>query len=243
MGQYCDSVKLERNWFHWLLSSSVPDLEKYREHGLLWTKIVGNDVDEKGNILYDPRNPNRAHCIALAVPIHLTSYNGTLSNSTVLTADGPIEQLLPGKDELNLLSASWLHELEHPFTQRDKVIPSLENDEYFLELPTEMTWHAVLEDVNNICHGIAMRFKQPSEEEHLELSNDALLQVINKLASYKLVYTPGRAPVFNLLTTTIHRCMYSIMNRRKIQRQGLQKLQSDVKAGMPFLGYTSQIRH
>lgn len=239
MGQYCDSAKLERNWFHWLLSSSVPDLEEYRKHGLLWTKIVGNDEDGSDT---NPRNPNRAHCIALAMPIYLTSDNGTLSNSTVSTANGP-EQPLPGKDELNLLSESWLHRLENPFTQRDMVIPSLENEEYILELPTEMTWHAVLEDINNICQGIAMRFKQPSEEEHLELSNDALLQVTNKLASYKLVYTPGRAPVFNLLTTTIHRCMYSIMNRRKIQRQGLQKLQSDVKAGMPFLGYTSHTRH
>lgn len=241
MGQYCDSAKLERNWFHWLLSSSVPSLEKYREHGLLWTKVVGNDENDQDNTLPNPRNPNRAHCIALAVPIYLTSYDGTQSNGTVFTADGPVEQPLPGEDELSLLSDSWLHRLENPFTQRDRVIPSLENNEYILELPTEMTWHAVLEDINNICQGIALRFKQPSEEEHLELSNDALLQVTNKLASYKLVYTPGRAPVFNLLTTTIHRCMYSIMNRRKIQRQGLQKLQSDVKSGMSFLGYSSRI--
>ena len=68
-------------------------------------------------------------------------------------------------------------------------------------------------------------------EEQLELSNEALLQVTNKLVSYKLVYTPGLAPVFNLLTTTIHRCMYSIMNRRKTQRLGMQKFVDQVQSG------------
>jgi hypothetical protein len=71
----------------------------------------------------------------------------------------------------------------------------------------------------------------PSEEEHLDFSNEALLQVTNKLKMRKLVYTPGRAPVFNLLTTTIHRCMFSIMNRRKTQKNGLYKLMEDMKAG------------
>ena len=133
---------------------------------------------------------------------------------------------------MTLLSDSWLHRLDIPFTQMGEVIPSLEAKGYMLEVSTVPTWHAMLVDVGNMCLGIAMRFKQPTEEETMELANDALLQVTNKLASYKLVYTPGRAPVFNLLTTTIHRCMYSIMNRRKTQRQGLQKFVNDVQSGI-----------
>lgn len=234
MGQYCDSVVLERNWFHWLLSSSVPNLEHYRELGLLWTKVVGTASSESEQVpaLPDPRHPTRAHCIALAIPIYLNSYNGTPQPSgTVFATEGPQKLPLPSNGELTLLSDSWLHKLDIPFTQRDRVVPSLESKGYIRELPTEMTWHAVLGDINNMCQGIAMRFKQQSEEETFELANEALLQVTKKLAAYKLVYTPGRAPVFNLLTTTIHRCMYSIMNRRKTQRQGLQKFQADVQAG------------
>lgn len=236
MGQYCDSKVLEKNWFHWLLSSSVPDLEEYRRHGLLWTKIVGNASSDKKQVpaLPDPRSPNRAHCIALAVPVYLNSYNGNPQpQGTAFVSGKPKKITLPTEDrELNLLSDSWLHRLDTPFAQMDEVIPALEAKGYMRELPTEQTWHAMLGDIDKMCRGIAMRFKQPSEEEQMELANEALLQVTNKLASYKLVYTPGVAPVFNLLTTTIYRCMYSIMNRRKTQRQGLQKFVDDVQAGV-----------
>lgn len=232
MGKYCDSEKLERNWFHWLLSSSVPSLELYRELGLLWTKVVGR-VDGQVSSLLDPMYPTRVHCVALATPVYLNSYKGIpQSNGTVFTDEGPHNLPLPSKDNLDLLSDSWLPKLGNLFTQRDMVIPNLENKGYVRELPTDTTWHAMLRDINNMCLGIAMRFKQPSEEEQLELANEALVQVTNKLASYKLVYIPGKAPVFNLLTTTIYRCMYSIMNRRKTQRQKHQKFVSDVQVGV-----------
>lgn len=234
MGQYCDSKVLEKNWFHWLLSSSVPDLECYRGLGLLWTKVVGNTSSDGKQCLPNPRSPNRAHCIALATPIYLNSYDGTPQpQGTVFVGGKPQRIILPARDsELNLLSDSWLHRLDTPFAQMDVVIPALEAKGYIRELPTEQTWHAMLGDIDKMCQGIAMRFKQPTEEEQMELANEALLQVTNKLASYKLVYTPGLAPVFNLLTTTIHRCMYSIMNRRKTQRQGLQKFVDDVQSGV-----------
>jgi hypothetical protein len=229
MGKYCDTKVLEKNWFHWLLSSTVPDLEKYRELGLLWTKTTGVTVIKDGkNITIS----NQIHCIALATPIYLNSYHGKpQSLGTVFVGGKPQKIALPN-EELNLLSDSWLHQLDTPFKQMGTVIPRLEAKGYIRELPTEQSWHAMLEDIDKMCQGIALRFKQPTEEETMELANDALLQVTNKLARYKLVYIPGKAPVFNLLTTTIHRCMYSIMNRRKTQRQGLQKFVDDVEAGV-----------
>lgn len=237
MGQYCDSKVLEKNWFHWLLASSVPSIEHYRKLGLLWTKVFGDD-GEYLPVLPDPKREvndgpvHRLHCIALAVPVYFSSYGGTpQAKGTILNSSEEI--ILPTEDnELNLLSDSWLHDFDNPLSQLGKVIPNLIVNGYIIEYPTELMWHAVLKDIDNICRGIAMRFKQPSEEEAMELTNEALLQVTNKLASYKLVYTPGRAPVFNLLTTTIHRCMYSIMNRRKTQRQGLQKFVDDVQSGI-----------
>lgn len=237
MGQYCDSKVLEKNWFNWLLASAVPNIEHYRKLGLLWTRIFGDD-GEYLPVLPDPKREAengpvyRLHCIALAVPVYFSSYNGIPQTKGTI-GDSDEEIILPTEDnELNLLSDSWLHDFDNPFIQLGKVIPNLSANGYIIEHSTELMWHAMLSDIDNMCRGIAMRFKQPTEEETMELANEALLQVTNKLASYKLVYTPGRAPVFNLLTTTIHRCMYSIMNRRKTQRQGLQKFVDDVQSGI-----------
>lgn len=231
MAQYCDTKVLERNWFHWLLSSSVPDLELYRKHGLLWTKVIG--ADQSSRHLPNPRSPKRSHCIALATPIYINSHNGKLSDHGIVFNNGKSKKVdLPTCEDLSLLSEHWLHNLNDPWSQMEVVIPSLIEKGYIKELPTDLTWHAMLDDINKMCLGIAIRFKQPTDEEQTELANEALLQVIRKLVDYKLVYTPGLAPVFNLLTTTIHRCMYSIMNRRKTQRTGLQKFCDEVQAGI-----------
>lgn len=227
MAQYCDSQKLEQNWFSWLLSSKVPLLEQYRTLGLLWTKVIGVVTDAEGTpltrhgkTLPNPSHPVRAHCIALATPIFFHS------------RDGVPDQILPSTEILNLLSDDRLHRLDHPMIQLTEVIPDLEARGYVKETPSNITWHAMLEDINRICFGIAMKFKPRNEDEHAELVNEAIIQVIKKLAEYKLVYTPGRAPVFNLLTTTIHRVLYSIMNRRKHQREGLSRMLGDAEAGI-----------
>jgi hypothetical protein len=240
MGQYyCDTKVLEKNWFHWLLSSSVPGLELYRKYGLLWTKILG-DQSSVGK-LPNPRSPNKMHCVALAVPIYIGSNKGILDDFATIDIDGQTKKVelrlacsiaLPHEQELKVDSDSILHTTNNPFVQTETIIPSLLRDGYILEMPTDDAWHAMLRDIDRICRGIAVRFKQPTEEEQTELANEALLQVIRKLVGHKLVYIPGLAPVFNLLTTTIHRCMYSIMNRRKNQRIGLQKFCDDVQAGV-----------
>jgi len=256
----------------------VPDLELYREHGLLWTKVIGSNQSSRH--LPNPRSPERTHCIALANPIYIDSSNGRLRRqghveyaiaSRALRQAHPQGTVIQGKhkrvdlpkqvhpqgtviiqgkhkrvdlpkiEDLSLLSDSWLHDLNHPLRQIDEVIPALLSKGYILELPTKTTWHSMLDDINKMCHGIAVRFKQPTDEEQADLANEALIQVIRKLVDYKLVYTPGLAPVFNLLTTTIHRCMYSIMNRRKTQRTGLQKFSDEVQAGI-VPGYKSNVR-
>lgn len=240
VAQYCDSQKLERNWFHWLLSSKVPNLEQYRKLGLLWTKVIGVATDDDGSPIHrhgkalpNPSHPVRAHCIALATPIYLNSHDGELQTHGTVFQDGkPVRQALPPTDVLNLLSDDPLHRLGDPFVQTTEVIPSLREKGYIREIPTNVTWHAMLEDVNRICHGIAMRFKPRNEDEHAELTHEAVVQVITKLAHYKLVYTPGRAPVFNLLTTTIHRVLYSIMNKRKHLREGIGRILEDAAAGV-----------
>lgn len=240
MGQYCDSNKLERNWFYWLLSSSVSGLEPYRKSGLLWTKIIGVAKDGDGNAIYksgktlpDAMYNHRLHCIATANPIYFETIDGIVPELGNLHIDGEsIPHPLPTVEELSLLSDSRIHCLEdNIFKQYDETIPTLLSNGYVVELPSDLTWHAMLADVDKMCQGIAIKFNLPSEEEHLDFANEALLQVTNKLKHKKLVYTPGRAPVFNLLTTTIHRCMFSIMNRRNTQKKGMNKLIDDMKSG------------
>lgn len=240
MGQYCDSNKIEKNWFYWLLSSSVPNLESYRTLGLLWTKVIGvatgadsQPILKSGKTLPDAMFPRRLHCIATGLPFYFESNNGSIPAEGMMHRMGETTlRLLPQAEELSLLSESEIHCFETDiFVQYDEIVPRLQDDGYIREIPTQQSWHAMLEDVNKMCQGIAMKFNLPTEEEQLDFANEALLQVTNKLRAKKLVYTPGRAPVFNLLTTTIHRCMFSIMNRRKTQKNGMFKLMDDMKAG------------
>ena len=85
-------------------------------------------------------------------------------------------------------------------------------------------WHSLLKDIAAMCAGIVCKFNQPSEEAKASLANEAFVQVASKLQRGRLKYMPGRAPVFNLLTTTIHRCIYSALSKDKRQRRNLVAL-------------------
>lgn len=235
MNKYCDSDKLEKNWFLWLLSSSVPELEYYRNFGLLWTKIIGvatgddgKPIIKNGRTFPNAMHPKRLHCIISAQPLYFESNDGKIPIEVV-------SRTLPQTGELSLLS----HKIQSNDVQYGEIVKQLQADGYILEASTDSTWHAMLEDVNKMCYGIATKFNLPTEEEHLDFANEALLHVTNKLRAKKLVYTPGRAPVFNLLTTTIYRVMYSIMNRRKSQKQNLSKLMEDIKSGRIMTSHRS----
>lgn len=239
MGQYCDSKVLERNWFDWLVASATPSLEIFRINELLWTKVLGSVKDDKGIVLkkggatfIDPCSLDREHCVALPNPVYFKSHGDVLTFGTVNKNGEMINIGLEDvAKELTLISDSWLHDFSDPFVVQRKIIPNLIKDGYIKEKPVDITWHAVLTDVSNICQGIAAKFNPPSDEEHMELAQEALLQVINKITKRKLVFTPGRAPVFNLLTTTIYRCMYSIKNRGKNQKIGMHKLVDNILSG------------
>lgn len=231
MAQYCDTKKLEKVWFNWLLSKSVPALEPYRKAGVLWTKAIGL-VDVKGEILVkggktfgSPTHPIRAHCILSRYPFFFTTFNGNaqeLASKIHYNTDGDYVTTPTPISEIDLTPTP--HEIKD-------IEQILLNDGYILNAETGKSWESMLIDINKMCLGIATRFHQKTTEEMNDLANEALLQVVNKLSSDRLVYTPGRAPVFNLLTTTIHRCMFSIMNKRKNQREGLNRLLQDAQSG------------
>lgn len=212
MPKYCDSELLELNWFNWLLSSKTPILEPFRCHKLLYTKVIGVVNDNNGipilyhkNTIPDPMWPKRLHCLALDNPVYFETNDG-----------------IPNID-LSQYNSDLRCDLN--------TVLNLESNSYRLDVETEISWHAILNDIHKMCDGITIKFNLHSEEESHDLSSEAFLQVMRKLSSYKLVYVPGKAPVFNLLTTTIYRVMYSIMNRRKNQREGLNNVLAAAEAG------------
>lgn len=79
-------------------------------------------------------------------------------------------------------------------------------------------WDQINSMVYKMCSGIATHFNPRSEDEHQEHVHDAYMLTIEKIRNGKLKFTPGRAPVFNLLTTTIFRQLYSKMNKEKRRR-------------------------
>ena len=238
MAQYCDSAKLEHNWLLWIIASAVPTLEPYRQKSLLWTKITGlvldNDgkaITKNGKTFPDPAYPSRSHCLVYNNGEQLTKINfssdaGVVSEQVSMTLSGKDSYIrLPHHEEKSLLSSLETN------SQYVEIANELQRNGYILEVATEKSWHLMLDDINKICIGIANKFNQPSEEDRNELANEALYQVLRKLTKGKLIYTPGKAPVFNLLTTTIHRCMFSIMNKRSNQRNGMHKLFEALKSG------------
>lgn len=213
MAKYCDSVKLEENWFYWLLAIDSPDLDILRAGGVLWTKVLRHVEGKNGQKLADPSHPEREHCLALKNPIAFKTSAGKVLAASGWAADDKLWACANGIET------------------DDTIVAQLRISGFFQEKPSHDAWHNMLIDINNMCLGIAIKFRQASEEETNDLANEALSLVAHKLIRRKLVYIPGKAPVFNLLTTTIYRCIYSILNKRKNQREGFQKLVDSMQRG------------
>lgn len=82
----------------------------------------------------------------------------------------------------------------------------------WLDCRDQEAWKALLEGIYKICEGVAVHFNPKDEEEHLDLTHETFTITIAKIMNGKLKYIPGKAPVFNLLTTTIMRQLYSLKN-------------------------------
>lgn len=223
MPKYCDSEVLEHNWFEWIVAEAVPALKPYRESGVLWTKVIGKVVDEDNKIITkrgkpfdDPSHPIRLHCIGIDRGIFVVTVGGEIDityGDNMRLCDLPYDT--PADTFIDA----------GPFDPTD-----IENFGYRRERPTKESWDEVLRDIYKMCNGIAMRFNMSSNEERDELACEAGLQVIRKLKARKLIYTPGRAPVFNLLTTTIHRCMYSALSKEQRRIRNTRAYAEEIKA-------------
>lgn len=223
---YCDSKKLEACWFNWIVSNSTPELEFYRIEGILWTKIIGTVVAKNGKKLPDPSHQTRWHYLDVGGGVYCQTHKGRIVQKFRATGRGT-----KGTQKVTRMPLEY-----SPIAQKYTIgmgVGKTANppDGYFKEVPTRESWHKVLQDVALMCQGIAKKFALPSEEHREELSQAAFLQVTKKLHDGKLVYMPGRAPVFNLLTTTIYRCMFSELNKASKQQRNTQKIVDGVATG------------
>ncbi len=207
MARYCDTDVLEKNWYNWLIAQATPCLDNYRNAGLLMTKIIAKVTlrpDHTPNPFWGyPDDPRRSHVIVVDRPVYCNSYNGRCDKPRTFTGSRPSTCQLPPTISI----------------PNGGIVDKMLSQGYVLEQPIRPAWDAILIDVQNICKGISLKFNLPSEDHRDDLAGEAFLQVTNKIKNCKLVYTPGLAPVFNLLTTTIHRVMFSLLNKSTKERE------------------------
>ena len=100
----------------------------------------------------------------------------------------------------------------------------------WLQDGNESSWDELLDGVYKICQGVAVHFRPADEEEHKDLSHEAFVLAISKIKDGRLKFEPGRAPVFNLLTTTIFRHLYSMKNKDSRRRVVMTKFRDEMVA-------------
>jgi len=90
-----------------------------------------------------------------------------------------------------------------------------------------LAWQELNCRIQKICEGVAIKFNPHEDDEYDEHVHDAFVCTLEKIKSNKLRFTPGRAPVFNLLTTTIFRILYSKCNKIKKYKECSQRYAED----------------
>ena len=102
---------------------------------------------------------------------------------------------------------------------------------YQCEIPIEDSWQKLISMIYEICCGVALNFRPPSEDIKQELIQEAFTHTLSKIHRGKLKFDPGKAPPFNLLTTAIFRIMYSIKNKEKRDRECRSRLVEQLLTG------------
>lgn len=91
-------------------------------------------------------------------------------------------------------------------------------------------WQKLQEGIYKICYGVAIHFHPRDEDTHNEFAHEAFILTIAKISDGRLTFIPGKAPVFNLLTTTIFRHLYSKMNKESRRRDVMANFKKELEA-------------
>ena len=203
------------------MANAVPIFEPYRKLGVLWTKCLGYMQDADGNLiikhgkpLTNPSHQRRIHCLNIGKGIFIH----TDGNQIAMKYTNDLNSLEHLPYEMTPCEQHRLVGFE-----QGRLNDELTKWEFYQEKSTEFYWKAILQDIFSICSGVARKFSKQSTDVLHDLANETVCQVASKIIRGKLVYTPGRAPVFNLITTTVHRCIFSTLSKDQRWRNNLQR--------------------
>lgn len=209
MPKYCDSKQLELSWGGWAWAEQSPELDCLRDARLLMTAST--------------TATRRDHVITTSTPIKFQSQFDPVARITMYFRNGK---------RLNIHDlTSRIETLESD----SKISQQFLKDNYIMELPKSKNWESLLTMIYSICNGVSSKFERDPDEK-TELAHEALNYLVEKkLKRGKLNYTPGKAPVFNLMTTAIIRVMYSLKNKSNKNRENITKLGINIinKANLP----------
>lgn len=102
---------------------------------------------------------------------------------------------------------------------------------FIKEQPTKQSWDYVGIDMWKICKGLSCKFYLHTEEDYNDLISESFMQIMGKIARRKLIFVPGKAPVFNLCTTAVHRVMCTVTGRMSKWTKNISRLAADVGSG------------
>jgi len=186
MTNYCDSDQLEKIWFNWVMTATVPVLEPYRHLNVVYSRVCPSQIITHGpQAINNPWLDVKEHVIVTEVPRFVTSVLGVVNL------------------DLNTISVIG------PSTQMHEI---LEQNGFSCELSEKSSWFRLCFELQKMCNGISMKFSR-DEETRNEISQESFMLIIDKIKKMKIRFTPGRAPVFNYLTTAIHRCIFNYLRK------------------------------
>lgn len=204
MARYCDSEQLERFWFEWAMASSVPVLEPLRAVGAVYSRVKLDQIVAQENQTHkNPWLPLKEHVLILSEPTYVTSENGEVNFN------------------LNTVRIMVADSQTHQ---------TLLQDGYYLEPTESEAWSKLFLEVRKMCEGISRKFSN-DQDARMEIEQEALVMVIDKMKRKKIKYMPGKAPVFNFLTTAIHRCIYNHLRKTGRATRQMHELQEKMING------------
>lgn len=189
---YCDSEALEIAWYDFVLAFRFPQLERYRLRGLIWSRPVSNEVRSAkkcGAVLFDQYSP----------VVEYVVYNG---RTYFRYTSDTINKLINAHDVDSLVPIDKLPKKYADFRQ---------------EKPQKKTWDYVSVEISNTCAGISKKFMKVDDPTYDDIWHSSTLAILTKIKNMKLKFTPGRAPVFSLITMAIHREIFTVLNASKRQ--------------------------
>lgn len=195
------------------------ELEYYWLSWILSYKIPKlDDIRSSHNLLTKKISDNRyRHCIPSSDPFYFESDDGNIEES--------------------ILHKATMISYNHIDYTIFNHLTTIEN--YHEEIPRDESWGQLTRIFHKLCSEISLNFYPKTEQIKNDLIQEAYCHILDKLNRGKLMFKPGKAPAFNLITTAIFRVMYSIKNKEKRQRENKTKFVNNLTAGPTNLNYRS----